>query len=308
MTVFASKGSVVVTAREVEKIFSNPEAIGNISEVANADANVDPVERAATMAVMGEVLRQLQRAEQAAGAPVLTTPHHAAASRLQSLIASGDAAKLHLDPMASGGLEAKFDTDDWFGWAKVAWEKLKHIQPYGMVRPTTMVADPFPEFARVAILGDWGTGLYGAPKIAETVRNDVDPFTVLLHLGDVYYSGTDDEVQQRFLDLWPARPDAINRALNSNHEMYSGGEAYFKSTLAKFGQNGSYFALQNTHWTLVGLDVAYIDHAIDDAQVEWLEAILATGRGSQHRAVFPSPALLAFRNSGQQALGPSRLR
>jgi hypothetical protein len=57
--------------------------------------------------------------------------------------------------------------------------------------------------------------------------------------------------------------------------MYSGGEAYFGTTLPKFAQESSYFAFQNRHWTLVGLDVAYTDHAIDDEQVEWLKRILA---------------------------------
>jgi hypothetical protein len=57
--------------------------------------------------------------------------------------------------------------------------------------------------------------------------------------------------------------------------MYSGGDAYFDATLPKFGQDGSYFAYQNKHWTLVGLDVAYKDHDIDDQQVAWLKEILA---------------------------------
>ena len=29
-----------------------------------------------------------------------------------------------------------------------------------------------------------------------------------MHLGDIYYSGTEQEVQQRFLDAWPRRRDA----------------------------------------------------------------------------------------------------
>jgi len=56
--------------------------------------------------------------------------------------------------------------------------------------------------------------------------------------------------------------------------MYSGGDAYFDRTLAKFGQEASYFAFQNQDWTLVGLDVAFQDHAIDDQQVEWLKEIV----------------------------------
>ena len=125
------------------------------------------------------------------------------------------------------------------------------------------------------MLGDWGTGLYGAPVIAKSVRQDPDPFAMLLHLGDTYYSGTAKEMKQRFLDMWPSRNGAVNRALNSNHDMYSGGDAYFDDVLPAFGQDGSYFACQNKNWTLVGLDVAYKDHEIDDEQVEWLKQIIA---------------------------------
>jgi hypothetical protein len=271
----ATQEPVVVTFREVEKVLTGQEAVGNITEVANRDTEATPIERATVMAAMGNVLNELRRAEEKAGALVLTTPHHGPASRLQSLIASGEAANLKLTPLPSGGLEAKFDTDDWFGWATVAWEKLKHLKPHDMVRPKTAKAEPFPEEGRVAVLGDWGTGLYGAPVIAKSVRKDPDPFAMLLHLGDTYYSGTAKETKQRFLDLWPSRDGAVSRATNSNHDMYSGGDAYFDDVLPAFDQDGSYFACQNKNWTLVGLDVAYKDHDIDDQQVEWLKQIIA---------------------------------
>jgi hypothetical protein len=56
--------------------------------------------------------------------------------------------------------------------------------------------------------------------------------------------------------------------------MYSGGKFYFEDALPAFGQDASYFAHQNKHWTLVGLDVAHTDHSIDNDQVKWLEGIL----------------------------------
>ena len=56
----------------------------------------------------------------------------------------------------------------------------------------------------------------------------------------------------------------MNRALNGNHEMYSGGFGYFKLILPAFEQDSSYFALQNEHWLLVGLDTAYVDHDMDN--------------------------------------------
>jgi Calcineurin-like phosphoesterase len=270
-----SAAPVIVTFSTIEKILTGQEAVDNIKEAASRDNDATPAQRAAVMAAIGKVLSELRRAERAAGARVLTTPHHGPASRLQSLIASGDQAKTMFAPLPTGGLEAQFDTDDWFGWARIAWERLKHSRNHNILRPQGRAVEPLPRTGRIALLGDWGTGLYGAPKIAETIRNDRDSYAMLLHLGDVYYSGTTSEVQQRFLDVWPFRDEAVNRALNSNHEMYSGGDAYFDQTLTRFGQEGSYFACQNEHFTLVGLDVAYVDHAIDDEQVAWLRDIIA---------------------------------
>jgi hypothetical protein len=256
----------------VEKILTAAEALDPMTEVAQRESDM---ERAQVMAAIGHVLRELRQAEEAAGALVLTTPHHGPATRLQSLIASGEKAELDLQPLPSGGLEAKFDTGDWFGWASVAWAKIKNPFQHKMLRPANAVAEPIPEQGRIAVLGDWATGLYGAPRIAEAVRKDAQGFVLLLHLGDVYYSGTENEVQARFLDAWPALPGVPSRALNSNHEMYSGGHPYFSMTLPAFGQESSYFACQNGHWTLIGLDVAYKDHDIDDEQVEWLKQIIA---------------------------------
>lgn len=269
------QSQVVVTFREAQRILTGMEAVKNIPEAARRDTAASPVEKAAAMAAVGQALNQMQKAENEAGAMVLTTPQHGPAARLQSLIASGEAASLEFEPLPTGGLEAKFDTHDWFGWATVAWAKLKNPTPHKMLRPTGDPPGPFPDAGRIAVLGDWGTGLYGAPKIADAVRCDRDPFAMLLHLGDVDHAGTDSEITDRFLDVWPYRNEAINRALNSNHEMFSGGAGYFGKTLPKFGQESSYFALQNKHWILIGLDVAYHDHAIDDEQVDWLKRVLA---------------------------------
>jgi hypothetical protein len=175
MQIIQPRDPVVVTFREVEKVLTGQEAVGNLNDVAQKDPEATPLEKATVMAAMGNVLKELRRAEHDAGALVLTTPQHGPASRLQSLIASGEAANLKFDPLPTGGLEAKFDTQDWFGWATVAWEKLKHIKPHVMKRPAGALAEPFPEQGRIAVLGDWGTGLYGAPVIAKSVRDDPDP-------------------------------------------------------------------------------------------------------------------------------------
>lgn len=62
--------------------------------------------------------------------------------------------------------------------------------------------------------------------------------------------------------------------INSNHEMYSGGFGYFKLALPTIGQKSSYFALENSHYLLVGLDTAYVDHDIDNEQVAWLNLVI----------------------------------
>jgi hypothetical protein len=104
-------------------------------------------------------------------------------------------------------------------------------------------------------------------------------YELVLHLGDIYYSGTANETTQRFLDVWPAKAGKISRALNGNHEMYSGGHAYFDTILPRFEQRSSYFALQNTHWLLIGLDTAHTDHALDAEQVRWVNSVLQQAHG-----------------------------
>ena len=162
------------------------------------------------MAAIGHVLKELRKSEREARPNVLNSPQDPLAARFQSLIASGEGGELKLAPLPSGGLEAKFDTEDWAAWAGTwLWAKLFHLIPHPMIRPRRAVADSLPDAARIAVLGDWGTGLYGAPKIGEQIRHDKQAYSMLLHLGDVYYTGTDSEEEKRFLDVWPYRDGAI---------------------------------------------------------------------------------------------------
>ena len=139
--------------------------------------------------------------------------------------------------------------------------------------PFTDDAAVLPSTASVALLGDWGAGLYGAPACAHSIVRE-GGYHALVHLGDVYYSGTKREVRKHFLDPSPRVPNAINRACNSNHEMYSGGEGYFGETLPDFQQPSSTFLIENDHWVLGGLDTAYLAHDLDDDQVEWLDRVV----------------------------------
>jgi len=113
----------------------------------------------------------------------------------------------------------------------------------------------------IAMAGDWGTGDDSSKQIASKIAAVRPDHTV--HLGDVYYSGTEDEERKNLVSLWPAGSSKQMPAfaLNSNHEMYSGGHGYFgvalPSDLFKAQQGLSYFALQNKRVAIIALDSAY---------------------------------------------------
>jgi hypothetical protein len=128
-----------------------------------------------------------------------------------------------------------------------------------------------PEKVTVALVGDWGTGNVHAAAVATQIAGRRPDHVI--HLGDVYYSGTPGEVQRHFLDMWRAYGPAGARywSLNANHDMYSGGYGYFERLLPAFGQPASYFNLQNRWWRLVGLDTGYVNHNFNTPQMAWLE-------------------------------------
>lgn len=128
----------------------------------------------------------------------------------------------------------------------------------------------------IAVVGDWGGGNAAAQAVAKQIEK-LKP-NHIIHLGDVYYSGTPKEVKERFLKFWP-KPNASGNsfALNSNHEMYSGGYGYFDHTLKQFKQPASYFSLANDNWRFIGLDTGYDGHDLKDPQAAWLNGQLTPG-------------------------------
>ena len=258
---------------------------------AEARAEVDAVERAMLLNRYRALRAKLEAEAAAAGNDVMITAQDPEVSLLQSRLAQ---LALEGKALGPGGREVKFGSGfegrDWFGWLKstLDWVDRKEAHPFVLnTAPPTAIGDSF----HIAMAGDWGTGLYGAPKIAERIAA-TGPFDLLLHLGDIYYSGTAEEVKDRFIAIWPFAAGKMNRAINSNHEMYSGGFGYFDIILPKFDQPASYFALQNTNWMLIGLDTAYIDHDMDPKQVAWLEQTVA-GRGQRKVVLFSHQQLLS---------------
>lgn len=148
----------------------------------------------------------------------------------------------------------------------------------------------------IAMAGDWGTGNQSSKDIAEQMKAIGAHHTI--HLGDVYYSGTDSEEMKNFVNLWP--PGSLGSwALNSNHEMYSGGHGYYNVALgnSKFAkQRGfSFFALEHSRAMVIGLDTAY--HAdgflyskgnLQNPQLAWLTRIGEAARAADKRIILLS--------------------
>jgi Calcineurin-like phosphoesterase len=141
--------------------------------------------------------------------------------------------------------------------------------------------------AKVAIVADWGTGQDVAKQVlAQIARKSPD---VVIHLGDIYYSCTDFEVQNYFLQIWKQYfdPSKIpSFTLSGNHDMYSGGAPYY-SLLKTLNQPASYCCLRNQNWQFVMMDTGLNDRTpggvdptfLTDTEVAWVTQRVATAAG-----------------------------
>ena len=141
---------------------------------------------------------------------------------------------------------------DWFRWvwSLTDWVDRKDAHP--MLRPSTNTAASLGNDLRIAIAADWGTGLYGAPKIAETIRRMAaqHKFDLAMHLGDVYYSGTEKEVDARFLKVWPT--DAATIVKYEYRLLASNKTSTMQKELGQAGAQAFEFVGLTVAKTLVG--------------------------------------------------------
>jgi hypothetical protein len=170
--------------------------------------------------------------------------------------------------------------------AEVLTGLLGNKHPFSTSPPEVKLADN----AKVIILGDWATALPQARNVAARIRTELAQASPefeyhVIHLGDTYYSGLEDECRRRFLDQWPVAPQSAVKSwtLAGNHDMYSGGHGYFDVLLAdrRFAAQGrcSYFALANDHWQVLGLDSSYKnpdEAGLQDPQRTWLSSRIDT--------------------------------
>lgn len=180
------------------------------------------------------------------------------------------------------------------GWMEVIIDHLPYASPSAQipyVRHASMddfVLPILPQNARVALLGDWGTGTPIAKALLEEIaRHHPD---ALVHLGDVYYAATPREMQQHFLGLidevFPRSQGRVPvYTLCGNHDLYSGGAGYYgtlpllnpaPSFPPEAAQRASYFSLRTKDgaWQLLAMDTGLHDRdpARVNETVTWLES------------------------------------
>jgi hypothetical protein len=131
----------------------------------------------------------------------------------------------------------------------------------------------------VVLVGDWGTAKPRARRVAKAIAARKPDH--IIHLGDIYPSGTQSRAHKRFIDVWKEEVGSGPKfwAMNGNHEMNANGEGYFRDVLPFCGQEASFFCLRNEHWKLIALDSSYRDHDLEPSQMPWLVHQLSAGPG-----------------------------
>lgn len=180
---------------------------------------------------------------------------------------------------------------------------------------------PVANKARLILVGDWGSGIPRAQKVAAEIQKILHEGKArglqqhVIHLGDIYYSGWKPEVQKHFLRYWPVKIEEADEitswAVNGNHEMYSGGHAYFETLLGdprfkghknQDGENSSLFSLFNNKWLLLGIDSAWKEHDLVDPQPQWIRSQIDKAEQSGQKVILLSHHQLfsAFEKGGEE--------
>lgn len=182
------------------------------------------------------------------------------------------------------------------GWASTLTEYAKYFGVSGTrnkipYRPPSEIGARTIEIgsgSKIALFGDWGTGAAPARRILSSIKEKRPD--VLLHLGDIYYSGTSDECAANFAGVIESvygdqRIPAYTLA--GNHDMYSGGHGYYdligKLNDGNLAQKTSFFCLRTSDeaWQILAMDTGLHDYSplsvtdaltyVEEEEQAWLE-------------------------------------
>jgi DNA/RNA endonuclease G (NUC1) len=179
-------------------------------------------------------------------------------------------------------------------WAQTIEEYVRYFGPNGTRKPPIYVEPKdaggpigIPSGATVAIIGDWGTGAGPAIDVLDAVRENKPD--VIIHLGDIYYSGTPDECRTSFESIFDQVFGSSNRppvyTLCGNHDMYCGGVGFYglidRLNGGEKRQKASFFCLRSDdgRWQLLAMDTGRNDYSpfsvtdvvtfVEPAEEEW---------------------------------------
>ena len=186
--------------------------------------------------------------------------------------------------------EIQFSTCDPL-WAKALlhFDDDRTVTPYRHYESIDDFVLPLPgDTLKIAFIADWATGTDFAKNVMRCIGEQAPD--VLIHLGDVYYSGTKEEMQEHFLsivrDYVPATTKVFSLA--GNHDLYAGGEGYYW-LIDELGQPASYFCLRNEHWQILGIGAPpeigdpmaaqNSAHDVDPKEAEWQRHKIETADG-----------------------------
>ena len=151
-----------------------------------------------------------------------------------------------------------------------------------------------PDTVRVALFGDFGTGLVHSRYIGRALAEEAVPYA--FHLGDVYYSGRKHEYEEYFVKpLEQLTASGATRLFNlaGNHDQFSGNRWYWQDIddraarfqrqypqKARSQQEGSYFILHDERYQIIGLDTNSFELGRYENPVlrRWLVDALRDGR------------------------------
>lgn len=195
---------------------------------------------------------------------------------------------------------------------------------YGVI-PYTLPAD-----AKVVILGDFGTGLPDAQAMLTTIMTELEP-DCILHVGDVYYSGSVSESQANMVDVFNAAFAAACKSvpvfsIPGNHEYLGDSKGFYQNVMtingnpnqspslpgsvSQYLQQASYFCLRSEdgNWQFLGMDTGFysvpsvsasIGPNLHPSEVQWHQDKLENFSGNtillSHHQLFSANAEI---NSG----------
>jgi hypothetical protein len=193
-------------------------------------------------------------------------------------------------------LVTRYSSWDIVGWVQCGWYYIKyyvvaHLPPTyrswrGMVLSDdlgfSVIKYRLPSTCRVLLIGDWGTHMQDNVALLRQAVKKFKP-QAIIHLGDVYYSGTIEECTENVINVLDrlyadnsraARPPFFS--VPGNHDYYSGGAGFYHTidsvniSLPNCTQKGSFFCLrtEDDRWQFLGMDTGYNDRIPADQIVD----------------------------------------